>query len=472
MSKETRELAREEITGQYIYMERVRELLAADGKTRYCYVETYGCQQNEADSEIIRGMAVEMGYALCQTADEADFIVLNTCAVRENAEHRVFGNLGALSHIKKKKPDTIIALCGCMAAEEHVQEKVKKSFPHVSLVISSNALWQLPSLLYSVLQTGRRAFTDTDAAGVIAEGLPKMRDRGVKGWLPIMYGCNNFCTYCIVPYVRGRERSRRKEEILADAQSMLSEGYKDITLLGQNVNSYGKDDTGKAAFPELLREVAALPGDFRIRFMTSHPKDASEELFAAMAESPKVAKHLHLPFQAGSDAVLKRMNRGYTAEGYLTLVRKARSLMPNLVLTSDVIVGFPGETEEDFQKTLDLIREVRYDALFTFLYSPRKGTPAAKMEDIVPEDVKKERFARLLDLQNQISAEIHKGYIGRTVHVLVDGAAEGKEDFLSARTDGGRLVVFPGSEDLIGQLVEVCITDSTTWSLSGRLAAK
>ncbi len=472
MNNKVRELAREEVNGQYIYMERVRELLAAAGKTLYCYVETYGCQQNEADSEIIRGMAVEMGYALCDSADKADFIVLNTCAVRENAENRVFGNLGALSHLKRNKPDLIIALCGCMAAEEHVQEKVKKSFPHVALVVSSNALWQLPSLLYSVLLTGRRAFSETDAAGVIAEGLPKLRDRGVKGWLPIMYGCNNFCTYCIVPYVRGRERSRKKEDILADARAMLEEGYKDITLLGQNVNSYGKDETGKARFPELLREVAALPGDFRVRFMTSHPKDAGEELFSAMAESPKVAKHLHLPFQAGSDAVLKRMNRGYTAEHYLSLVRKARSLMPNLVLTSDVIVGFPGETEEDFQKTLDLIQEVRYDALFTFLYSPRKGTPAAKMEDVVPEEVKKERFARLLEIQNRISAEIHQSYVGKTVQVLVDGHAEGKEGYLSARTDGGRLVVFPGGDELIGRWVGVEVTDNTTWSLAGRLAAK
>ncbi|MBR6740722.1 MAG: tRNA (N6-isopentenyl adenosine(37)-C2)-methylthiotransferase MiaB [Clostridia bacterium] len=451
-------------------MEKVAEFIRGDlpSPEKFCYVETYGCQQNEADSETIRGMAIQMGYGICDSAQDADLIVFNTCAVREHAEQRVFGNIGALSHLKKKKPGLVIALCGCMAGEKQVVERIRKSFPYVSMVVNGNALWQLPELLFEVLVSGKKAFAVPEGDGVIAEGLPKHRDRSVKAWLPIMYGCNNFCSYCIVPYVRGRERSRRPDEVIKDAKELLANGAKDITLLGQNVNSYRGGEEGMA-FPELITKVAELDGDFRLRFMTSHPKDANDELFKAMAGSDKIARHLHLPFQSGSDRILKLMNRGYSAEHYKALVASARKYMPELVVTGDVIVGFPGETEEDFMQTMALIEEVRYDALFTFIFSPRKGTKAASMTDDTPDEVKKERFARLVKRQNEISAEIHAGYVGRTLEVLVDGESESAEGKLSARTDGGRLVVFEGDNRLIGEFVKVRIEKNTTWSLVGSL---
>ena len=469
-SDEMREIPASDVTLQYDYMSKTAALLAQE-EPKYFYVETYGCQQNEADSEVLRGMASEMGYRLCNSASEADLIVFNTCAIREHAEQRVFGNLGALSHLKREKPDLIIAMCGCMAGEASVVERIKRSYPHVSLLFDTHELWRFPEYLYAVLTGEKRVFASSASSGAIAEGLPKKRDRSVKAWLPIMYGCNNFCTYCIVPYVRGRERSRRLSAVLQDARASLSDGAKDITLLGQNVNSYrGLDDSNREIdFPSLLEAVSSLPGDFRVRFMTSHPKDASEKLFQAMSASPKISKHLHLPFQSGSNRILKAMNRGYSAENYLKLIDRARELMPDIVITSDVIIGFPGETKEDFERTMELIERVRFDALFTFIFSPRKGTKAAEMVDETPQEVKKERFSRLVERQNAISAEIHAAYAGRVVNVLVDGKVENKRGFLSARTDGGRLVVFPGESELIGRFVDVRIEDSTTWSLSGSL---
>ena len=378
----------------------------------------------------------------------------------------MFGNLGALTHTKRRHPEQKIFLCGCMAGQEQVVERIRKSYPHVNGVFSTHHLWQFPQLLYQVLTTGKRTFYTQDEAGSIAEGLPQLRDDTLKAWVSIMYGCNNFCTYCIVPYVRGRERSRKPEDILQECRELIAGGTKEITLLGQNVNSYGKDLDCGMDFSDLLAQIAQIPGDFLIRFMTSHPRDAGKKLFDTMAAYPKIAKQLHLPFQSGSSRVLKAMNRHYDREQYLELVRYAKSVMPDLVLTSDVIVGFPGETEEEFEETLSLISQVGYDALFTFIFSPRAGTPAAAMEDPTPKEEKNRRFDRLCALQNQISETIHAGYIGKTLRCLIDGT---DKELLTARTEGGRLVRLPGNPNLIGSFAQVTITGSTTWSLTGRL---
>ncbi|MDR3209859.1 MAG: tRNA (N6-isopentenyl adenosine(37)-C2)-methylthiotransferase MiaB, partial [Oscillospiraceae bacterium] len=350
-------------------------------------VLTFGCQQNEADSEKLRGMLLEMGYDLTPSERDADVIVLNTCSVREHAESKVFGVLGALSHRKRERPGLVLAVCGCMAQRPEAAERIRNSYRHVDLVFGTHVPHRFPEFLAAVLDRRERIFENPDVPGVIAEGLPVSRDgleRGeYRAWLSIMYGCDNFCSYCIVPYVRGRERSRAPEAVLKDARELAAAGYKDITLLGQNVNSYGKGGDG-TAFPELLRRIDDLPGDFRLRFMTSHPKDAGAPLFSAMRECEKVARCLHLPFQSGSSRVLTLMNRGYTRERYLDLIAMARDAVPGLVITSDVIVGFPGETLEDFEATLSLIESVRFDALFTFIYSPRPGAPAARRENNTP----------------------------------------------------------------------------------------
>lgn len=428
------------------------------------YVETYGCQQNEADSEKLRGILCESGYAITDSAEGADVVVMNTCAIREHAEQRVFGNLGALTHTKRRHPGQKIFLCGCMAGQKTVSDRIRKSYPYVDGVFSTHHLWQFPEILFRVLTEGKRIFYIEDEAGSIVEGLPQVRDSKLKAWVSIMYGCNNFCTYCIVPYVRGRERSRQPEDILAECKELIANGCKEINLLGQNVNSYGKDLHTEIDFADLLAQIACLPGDFLIRFMTSHPRDASRKLFDTMAKYPKIAKQLHLPLQSGSSRILKAMNRHYDREAYLEKVQYAKSVMPELVMTSDIIVGFPGETEDDFAQTLSLIEQVRYDALFTFIFSPRIGTPAASMEDPTPKAEKNARFDRLCTLQNRISEEIHKAYIGKTLTCLVDGT---DKDMLTARTEGGRLVRFAGSKDLIGTYQQITITGATTWSLAG-----
>ena len=430
------------------------------------YVETYGCQQNEADSEKLRGMLIEAGYAITDTPEGADVVIYNTCAIREHAEQRVFGNLGALTHTKRRHPTQKIFLCGCMAGEAKVVERIKRSYPHVDGVFSTHHLWRFPELLNRILTTGKRSYFVEDEPGSIAEGIPQQRDSKLKAWVSIMYGCNNFCTYCIVPYVRGRERSRRSVDILKECQELIDSGVKDITLLGQNVNSYGKDLDEGIDFSDLLAMIAQIPGDFLIRFMTSHPRDAGKKLFDTMAANPKIAKQLHLPFQSGSSRVLKAMNRHYDREKYLDAVNYAKSVMPELVLTSDVIVGFPGETEEEFEETVSLIREVRYDSLFTFIFSPRTGTPAASMEDPTPKEEKNRRFDRLCDVQNSISEQIHQGYVGKTFRCLIDGV---DKEYLTARTEGGRLVRLTGDKSLIGTFQMITITGSNTWSLTGEL---
>jgi tRNA-2-methylthio-N6-dimethylallyladenosine synthase len=434
-------------------------------------VDTYGCQQNEADSEQIRGMLLRAGYALTEDEDEADVIVINTCAVREHAEMRVLGNVGALTHTKRKKPGQIICLCGCAMQEPHMAEKIKKSFRHVDMVFGPHALYRFPELLQEVLVQKKRIFETPDVAGYIAEGLPVARKGKLKAWVSIMYGCNNFCTYCIVPYVRGRERSREPELILNEVRQLAAEGCRDITLLGQNVNSYGKDLGLDMDFSDLLEQVNAIPGDFQIHFISSHPKDASQKLFETMARCEKVAPQLHLPFQSGSSRVLKAMNRHYDREMYLDEIRRLRELIPDIVLTSDVIVGFPGETQEEFEETVSLIEEVRFDALFTFIYSPREGTPAAKMPDPMPKEQKSRNFQKMLDVQNRISAEKHAAYVGQTLSVLVDGRnTQDKGHSLTARTRGGRLVHLNGDESLIGSWQQVKILRASTWVLFGELA--
>ena len=466
MSQKTTLITHEQLAVQFDYCDRISALWHAENITPTAYVETYGCQQNEADSEKLRGYLVSSGYAITDSAEGADVVVMNTCAIREHAEQRVFGNLGALTHTKRRHPRQKIFLCGCMAGETKVSDRIKKSFPHVNGVFSTHHLWQFPEILYRVLTGKKRQFYIEDEAGSIAEGIPQVRDNKLKTWVSIMYGCNNFCTYCIVPYVRGRERSRKPEDILAECRCLIESGAKEITLLGQNVNSYGKDLAEKMDFADLLAEIVKIPGDFLVRFMTSHPRDAGKKLFDTMAASPKIAKQLHLPFQSGSSRVLKAMNRHYDREQYLELVRYAKSVMPELVLTSDVIVGFPGETEEEFEETVSLIEKVRYDSLFTFIFSPRAGTPAASMDDPTPKEEKNRRFDRLCAVQNRISEEIHAEYVGKQLRCLVDGK---DGDLLTARTEGGRLVRFEGDDALIGTYQMLTITGSTTWSLTGEL---
>ena len=466
MNTKTTVISRQSLEEQFSYCDRIAALWAGAGRTPKAYVETYGCQQNEADSEKLRGFLAQCGYAMSTEAEGADVVIFNTCAIREHAEQRVFGNLGALTHTKRRHPEQKIFLCGCMAGEPSVQERIKKSYPHVNGVFSTHHLWQFPQLLWNVLQDNKRLFYTEDEPGSIAEGIPQVRDSGLKAWVSIMYGCNNFCTYCIVPYVRGRERSRQPECILAECRQLIENGAREITLLGQNVNSYGKDLDSGIDFADLLAQIAQIPGDFLIRFMTSHPRDASEKLFDTMAKYPKIAKQLHLPFQSGSSRVLKAMNRHYDRETYLSKVAYAKKVMPDLVLTSDVIVGFPGETAEEFEETISLIQTVHYDSLFTFIFSPRPGTPAAKMEDTTPREEKNARFDRLCAVQNAISEEIHALYIGKTLRCLVDGQ---NKDMLTARTEGGRLVRFAGDASLIGSFQMLTITGATTWSLTGTL---
>ena len=467
MNTKTTVISQEELERQFSYCDKIAALWSQRGVTPKAYVETYGCQQNEADSEKLRGYLTQCGYAIVEEAEGADVVVMNTCAIREHAEQRVFGNLGALTHTKRRHPEQKIFLCGCMAGEDKVVSRIKTSFPHVDGVFSTHHLWQFPEILCTVLTGKKRVFSVLDEPGSIAEGIPQVRSSGLKAWVSIMYGCNNFCTYCIVPYVRGRERSRQPECILEECRSLIEKGVKDITLLGQNVNSYGKDLSCNVDFSDLLEQITQLSGDFLIRFMTSHPRDASPKLFDTMAKYPKIAKQLHLPFQSGSSRVLKAMNRHYDRETYLEKVNYAKAVMPGLVLTSDVIVGFPGETEEEFEETVSLIQQVHYDSLFTFIFSPRTGTPAAKMEDPTPKEEKNRRFDRLCQVQNAISEEIHRGYIGSIQRCLVDGM-DGQ--LLTARTEGGRLVRFAGDQALIGSFKDLRITGATTWSLTGELA--
>ena len=457
----------EELAQQKEFSAKVRSFNAQRTRAPLALVDTFGCQQNVADGEMLMGLLRDMGYELTDNEAVADVILLNTCAIREHAEKRVYGHLGRLTHTKEAKPDQIICLCGCMAQQKVVADKIKNSYRHVDLVLGPQAEWRLPELLWEVISRRRRVFSIEDEHGRIAEDLPVVREGSVRAWVSIMYGCNNFCSYCIVPYVRGRERSREPEKIIAECRELIAQGYKEITLLGQNVNSYGKDLDTPYDFADLLAAIDAIPGEYWIRFMSSQPKDATHKLFDTMARCWHVCKQLHLPVQSGNDRVLRAMNRPYSRAGYLSLIGYARSVMPGLVLTSDVIIGFPGETESEAMDTVSLVEEAKFDALFTFIFSPRPGTPAAGMADPVPREEKQKWFDRLVAVQNAYSAEKHASYIGKTVRVLVDGESDDPDWPLSCRTEGNRLVRVRGDKALIGTFADVTIQNSNTWALYG-----
>lgn len=462
-------IPQEQLERQREFEQKIRALHEGRAVPLLAMVDTFGCQQNVADSQHIMGMLEAMGFGFTDDPARAAVVVLNTCAIRDHAEKRVYGTLGALTHTKKADPEQVICLCGCMAQRPEVAEKVRQSYRHVDLVFGPQALWKFPELLYNVYTQRRRVFSVADEHGAIAEGMPVVREGRTRAWVSIMYGCNNFCSYCIVPYVRGRERSRDPEQIIAEVRQLVADGFKEITLLGQNVNSYGKDLDTPCDFADLLTALDAIDGDYLIRFMSSQPKDATHKLFDAMARSRHVARQLHLPVQSGCDRVLRAMNRPYDKAKYLELITYARKVMPELVLTSDVIIGFPGETEAEAMETVALVEQVRFDALFTFIFSPRPGTPAAKMDDPVPREEKQKWFDRLCDTQNRISEELHAAYVGRTLRCLVDGESDDARWPLTARTAGGRLVHLVGDKSAVGTYHDVKITDSNTWALFGEL---
>lgn len=453
--------------------EKYCEMTAAVVEARYAgheplaFVHTYGCQGNVADSEQIKGLLVKMGYKMTDSVEDADFILYNTCAVREHAEDRVFGNVGALKHVKRRRPGTIIALCGCMVQQQHIADKFREHYPYVNLIFGTHLIPRFPELLYRVLTGGKRVVELDLSDNTIVEGIPLERDNSIKGWLPIMYGCDNFCSYCIVPHVRGRERSRKSEVILVQAQEMVSMGYKDITLLGQNVNSYGKKESGEMNFPQLITELDKIEGDYWLRFMTSHPKDCTEELIKAMAASKHMAHHIHLPFQSGSDRILKEMNRKYTIGHYKELVKMAREAMPDVSLTSDVIVGFPGETRAEFEETLAAIEEIGFTSLFTFIYSPREGTPAASMPDPISYEEKSKWLRELITLQESIAAKKSASMVGSRQRVLVEGMA--KNGLLSCRTSTNIIIEAEGNPELIGEFAEAEVTTALNWILRGKI---
>lgn len=424
---------------------------------------------NEHDSEKLAGMLSNMNYLECDNKEDADLIIFNTCCVRENAELKVYGNLGQLKALKKKNPDMIIAVCGCMMQQPHVVQEIKKKYPFVDLIFGTHNLHNFPVLLSNCKQSESMLVEVWDEEGEIIEGLPSIRKYGLKAFVTIMYGCNNFCTYCIVPYTRGRERSREPGDILKEIRELVRNGTKEVTLLGQNVNSYGKSLEEDMDFGGLLRRINEIDGLERIRFMTSHPKDVLENLIYAIRDCEKVCEHIHLPVQAGSDNILKAMNRKYTREQYLKLVDDAKKAVPGISITTDIIVGFPGETEEDFEDTLDLVKKVKYDNSFTFIYSIRKGTPAAEIEEQVPEDVKHNRFNRLLDVLNKGVAERNSDLQDKAVEVLVEGVSKNDENVLTGRTRTNKVINFNGSKDLIGKLCNIKITEPRTFSLFGEL---
>ena len=462
-------IPQEQLERQREFEQKIRALHEGRAVPLLAMVDTFGCQQNVADSQHIMGMLEAMGFGFTDDPARAAVVVLNTCAIRDHAEKRVYGTLGALTHTKKADPEQVICLCGCMAQRPEVAEKVRQSYRHVDLVFGPQALWKFPELLYNVYTQRRRVFSVADEHGAIAEGMPVVREGRTRAWVSIMYGCNNFCSYCIVPYVRGRERSRDPEQIIAEVRQLVADGFKEITLLGQNVNSYGKDLDTPCDFADLLTALDAIDGDYLIRFMSSQPKDATHKLFDAMARSRHAARQLHLPVQSGCDRVLRAMNRPYDKAKYLELINYARKVMPELVLTSDVIIGFPGETEAEAMETVALVEQVRFDALFTFIFSPRPGTPAAEMDDPVPREEKQKWFDRLCDTQNRISEELHAAYVGRTLRCLVDGESDDARWPLTARTAGGRLVHLVGDKSAVGTYHDVKITDSNTWALFGEL---
>ncbi len=441
--------------------------MISDDKNKYYKIVTYGCQMNENDSEKLAGMLSSMGYRPIEDEEQADVIILNTCSVRENADVKVFGNLGHYKPLKKKNSNLILAVCGCMMQQNEIVERIKEKYPQVDLVFGTHNIHKFPELLANAQQSPRIVVDVWEDGGEIIESVPIERKYKHKAFVTIMYGCNNFCSYCIVPYTRGRERSREPEKIIEEVTQLVQDGCKEITLLGQNVNSYGKTLKTPISFAELLRKLNEIKGIERIRFMTSHPKDLSDELILAMMECDKVCEHIHLPFQAGSNRILKIMNRKYTKETYLKLIEKLKEAIPEIAITTDIIVGFPGETQEDFEDTLDIVKKVKFDSAFTFLYSIRKGTPAAKMKNQISDEIKHERFNRLLELQHSISGRENALLKNKILEILVDGTSKNDEEKMCGRTRTNKLVNFIGDKNAIGKIVQVKITDPHTWSLNG-----
>ena len=456
-----------EMAEQREYMGKVAQLNAQREHPPIAHVHSFGCQQNVSDGEKIKGMLAEMGYGFSESPEGADLVLYNTCAVRENAEDRVFGNVGALKKAKKANPEMLIGVCGCMVQQEHITAKMRRSYPNVDIIFGTHVLHTMPKIIYDALTTRKRQISIPESDGVIAEGIPLRRESKLKASIPIMYGCNNFCTYCIVPYVRGRERSRDIEDILRECRELVQDGCKELLLLGQNVNSYGKDQG--TSFSELLRRINAIEGEFRISYMTSHPKDATKELVDTIAACEKVTRHFHLPVQSGSNRILKQMNRGYTREHYLELIGYVKDKLPDVALTSDIIVGFPGETYEDFRETLSLIEQVGYDSLFTFIYSPRKGTKAAEMPDPISAEEKGKWFRELLDVQQNIGCSSYKDYIGKTLRVLCEGEGRTDPSLVTGKSRQNIIVDFDGDKSLIGSFVDVEITEALAWALRGKI---
>ncbi|MCI8387455.1 MAG: tRNA (N6-isopentenyl adenosine(37)-C2)-methylthiotransferase MiaB [Clostridiales bacterium] len=463
-------ISQNEIDRQYACMEKVRLL---NGTGKRVLVRTFGCQQNEADSERLAGMAEAMGYVRADSPDDADLILVNTCAVREHAEQRALSITGQYKHLKEKNPNLIIGVCGCMVTQEHRLNTIKNSYPYVDFLIGTGMLYRFPEILLAHLENDKRLFFNDEVEGNIAEGLPVSRESKIKAWVSVMYGCNNFCTYCVVPYVRGRERSRQPDAILAEVKSLIADGVREITLLGQNVNSYGKDLDCGVDFADLVKEICSLDGDFILRFMTSHPKDANRKLIDTMAECGKCARQFHLPMQSGSGRVLTAMNRRYTPEGYLELIQYMRSRMPDIAISSDIIVGFPGETDAEFEETLEMLKKVQFDMTYSFIYSPRELTPAAKLDCQIPAEVKSARMERLLAVQNEISLAKNLAAVGTIQRVLIEGESKSSADMLTGRADSNKLVHIPRtpeSEAKLGSFANIRITRAETFALFGELA--
>ena len=445
------------------------ELKEKDNVKKHFYIETWGCQMNEEDSEKLSGMLKRVEYTKTENKEDAGIILFNTCCVRENAENKVFGNLGSLKHLKKENPDLIIGICGCMMQQEGMADKILKKFPYVNIVFGTHNAYKFPEYLNRVKTEGVQIKEIFNKETDIVEGLPIDRESNVKAFVTIMYGCNNFCTYCIVPYVRGRERSRKPEDILNEVRELVAQGYKEITLLGQNVNSYGKGLEEEVDFAKLLRMIDEIEGLERVRFMTSHPKDLTHDVIMAIKECDKLCEQIHLPVQSGSNSILKKMNRHYTKEYYLDLIKKIKEEIPGVTLTTDIIVGFPGETEEDFQETLELVKKVGYSSAFTFIYSRRNNTPADMMLNQVSEEDKHHRFNRLIAAVNERVIAQNKAEEGNILEVLVEGNSKNDAEKLTGRTRTGRLVNFTGENVNVGELVNVKITRAQNFSLIGEV---
>lgn len=463
------------IESQNKYIQRVKAILDErrlfKKEPLYAYIATFGCQQNEADSERLMGTAIMLGYEKTYDMQKADLIIFNTCAVREHAELKALSKTGQLKHLKEKNPMLLIGLWGCMVSQQHRKEDIKHKYPYVDFVAGTNMLHRLPEIICDVLVHSRRRYYVDDTPAAIVEGVAVERDSDLKAWLSIMYGCDNFCTYCVVPFVRGRERSRLPCDVISEAKQVIDKGYKEITLLGQNVNSYGKNlpPHQRINFAKLLDNICSLDGEFWVRFMTSHPKDASDELIEIMAQNPKAAKHFHLPMQAGSNQILSQMNRRYTRESFLELAAKIKEKMPGITLTTDIICGFPGETDKDFCDTLDMVEKIEFDSIYSFIYSPRVGTKAAQMEDLIPHEEKTKRFAALAELQGKISDKINNSYVGKTITVLVDSHCDKQSGIVTARSEGNKIIRIETDKEIYGRFVKVKIERAESRGLFAKL---